>query len=56
MAEKQVIKGKMHVAGISGPIWAMGWLFTIGYVHLPFGKAILAILLWPYYLGQMLAG
>ena len=52
--DKQVIRGKMNIGGISGPIWIMGWLFTIGYVHLPFGKAVLAILLWPYYLGQAL--
>lgn len=54
MAQKQEIRGKMHVAGITGPIWAMGWLFTIGYAQLPTGKAVLAILLWPYYLGRAL--
>ena len=52
--DKHEIKGKMEVAGIMGPIWILGWLFTIGYTHLPVGKAILAILLWPYYLGQAL--
>ena len=52
--DKQEIKGKMEVAGITGPIWIMGWLFTIGYAHLPLGKAILGILLWPYYLGRAL--
>jgi hypothetical protein len=54
MAEKQEIKGKMEVAGITGPIWIMGWLFTIGYAHLSTGKGILALLLWPYYLGRAL--
>jgi hypothetical protein len=29
----------------------MGWLFTIGFLHLPFMKGALAILLWPYYIG-----
>jgi hypothetical protein len=53
-SEKTVIRGKMEVAGIMGPIWAMGWLFTAGYLHLPIGKIILGILLWPYYLGSML--
>jgi len=52
--DRKVIKGKMEVAGIMGPIWVMGWLFTVGYVHLGFGKAILAFFLWPYYLGSWL--
>ena len=54
--EKQFIQGKMEVAGIMGPIWTMGWLFTIGFCHLAFGKAVLAVALWPYYLGVMLGG
>ena len=47
-------KRKIDVGGIAGPFWAMGWLFTIGYVQLSFGKAVLAIVLWPYYLGSAL--
>ena len=31
--------------------WFAGWLFTIGFLHLPFWKGVLAILLWPYYIG-----
>jgi hypothetical protein len=53
--EKQHIKGKVEVAGIMGPIWIIGWLFTVGYAHLPFLKALLAIILWPYYLGSTLS-
>lgn len=34
-----------------GPIWGMGWLFTIGFLGLSFWKAVMAIVLWPYYLG-----
>ena len=37
-------------------IWALGRLFTIGFCQLSFGKAVLAILIWPYYLGKLLAG
>jgi hypothetical protein len=51
---KRVIKGKMHVAGIMGPIWMMGWLFTIGFADLPFLKGLWALVLWPYYLGSAL--
>ena len=54
MGDKQVIKGKMEIAGIMGPLWIIGWLFTIGFVHLSFGRAIIALALWPYYLGSAL--
>ena len=40
-----------HGGVISGPVWAMGWIFTIGFLHLTFWKAALAIVIWPYYLG-----
>lgn len=40
-----------------GAIWSIGWLFTIGYVHLPFWwEGVLALIIWPYYLGAHLAG
>lgn len=54
--DKKVIRGKMEIAGLMGPLWLTGWLFTIGYVHLPFLKALLALMLWPYYLGSNLGG
>jgi len=38
----------------AGTVWFIGWLFTLGFAHLPFWKAVLAILLWPYYLGSAL--
>jgi len=31
--------------------WFAAWLFTIGFLHLSFWKGVLAILLWPYYIG-----
>lgn len=40
---------------ISGMLWFVGWLFTIGFLHLPFWKGLLALLVWPYYLGSTLA-
>jgi hypothetical protein len=36
----------------SGPIWFIGWLFTIAFADLAFGSALLAIVAWPWYLGQ----
>ena len=35
----------------SGSIWFLGWLFTIGFAKLSFGQGILALIIWPYYLG-----
>ncbi|MFA5172866.1 MAG: hypothetical protein WC435_00480 [Candidatus Paceibacterota bacterium] len=37
--------------GSSGLIWFGGWLFTIGYLGLSFWKGVLALIIWPYYLG-----
>jgi uncharacterized membrane protein len=34
-----------------GIAWIIGWLFTIGFLHLAFWKGVLAIILWPYYIG-----
>ena len=48
------IRIEQHSA--SGLLWFIGWLFTIGYLHLPFGKALLGLVVWPYYLGTALAG
>lgn len=36
-------------------MWAIGWIFTIGYLRLPFWKSVLAIFIWPYYLGVKFA-
>jgi len=38
-----------------GIIWLVGWLFSIGFLKLAFWKAVLAILIWPYYLGDTLS-
>jgi hypothetical protein len=45
---------KVEVAGIMGPIWFIGWLFTIGLLELSFFKGFLAIIVWPYYLGELI--
>jgi hypothetical protein len=55
-SEKHVVRGKMEVAGIMGPLWIIGWLFTIGFVHLSFGKGLWALAVWPYYLGRAISG
>jgi hypothetical protein len=40
---------------IGGLLWIGGWLFTIGFEHLTFWQGVFGILLWPYYLGTMIA-
>jgi len=42
------------VSASTGSLWFVGWLFTIGYVGLPFWKAVLALVIWPYFLGAKL--
>lgn len=47
--DTQRIRIEQHSA--IGMLWFGAWLFTIGVLHLHFWKGLLAILLWPYYLG-----
>ena len=37
---------------IAGMLWFVGWLFTIGFLHLTFWKGALALVIWPYYMGR----
>jgi hypothetical protein len=39
-------------ADIVGPIWFIGWLFTLAYANLGFWQALLAIVIWPFFLGN----
>lgn len=38
-----------------GVIWLAGWLFSIGYLDLSFWQGLMALLVWPYYLGAAVA-
>jgi len=31
--------------------WFAAWMFTVGFLHLAFWKAVLALVIWPYYIG-----
>ena len=36
--------------------WFAGWLFTVGFLHLPFfWEGVLAVIIWPYYIGQYIS-
>ena len=37
--------------GLGGLLWCAGWFFTIGFLQLGFWRGLIAVLLWPYYLG-----
>lgn len=43
------IRIEQHSA--TGLLWFIGWLFTIGFLHLSFWKGLLALVIWPYYIG-----
>ena len=51
--QAQRIRIEQHSA--TGMLWFGAWLFTIGFLHLAFWKAVLALFIWPYYLGVTLA-
>jgi hypothetical protein len=35
-----------------GVLWLIGWLFSIGYLRLTFWYGVLALVVWPYFLGK----
>jgi hypothetical protein len=43
----------VHARGGSlvGAFWSIGWMFTIAFAKLIWWKALLALVIWPYYLG-----
>lgn len=44
-------KRHIHHHSSLGGLWAIGWLFTIGYLKLGFWRGVLALIVWPYFLG-----
>lgn len=48
-------KIRVEQHSFTGSLWIAGWLFSIGLLHLTFWRRILAIVLWPYYLGALLS-
>jgi hypothetical protein len=38
-----------------GLLWFAGWLFTIGFLDLTFWRGVLAIVVWPFFLGEHFA-
>lgn len=46
---------KIEQHSFMGLVWCAGWLFTIGYLKLTFWRGVLAIIIWPYYIGAHFA-
>ena len=44
-------KIKIEQHSFTGGLWFAAWLFTIGFLHLTFWRGVIAIVIWPYYLG-----
>ena len=42
---------QVNAGTVVGPIWFIGWLFTVAFAKLIWWKAVLAIVIWPYFLG-----
>lgn len=51
--DRQKIRIEQH--GGLGLLWFAGWLFSIGYLDLSFWRGLLALVLWPYFVGANLA-
>lgn len=45
-------KIKIENHTFTGSLWFIGWLFTIGLLQLAFWKGVLAIVIWPYFIGE----
>jgi hypothetical protein len=48
-------KIKIENHTFSGGLWIAAWLFTIGFLKLAFWQGVMALIIWPYYLGHYLA-
>ena len=58
MAEEGVEKIKVvqRHGILGGGFWCAAWLFTIGFLHLGFWRAVAALVIWPYYIGVWVSG
>lgn len=48
------IEGRLELPGLTGMVWVVGWLFTIGYAQLSVAQTVFALFLWPWYPGSAL--
>jgi len=48
----QKIKIEQHT--LTGGVWMAAWMFTLGFLKLSFWQGVIAIVIWPYYIGSFL--
>jgi len=48
MADEKI---RIEQHSFMGSLWFGGWLFTLGYLQLTFWKGLIALVVWPYFLG-----
>lgn len=53
--EKNTQKINIQHTPLFGGLWFAAWLFTIGFLHLSFWTGLLALIIWPYFLGSHLS-
>jgi hypothetical protein len=41
----------VHTSSLAGAFWTAGWLFTISFANLIWWKSLLALIIWPYFIG-----
>jgi hypothetical protein len=42
---------EVNAGTLIGPIWFIGWMFTLAFANLTGWQILLALVVWPYYLG-----
>lgn len=51
MADQAVVgKTRIQTSHLAGTLWFAGWLFTIGFAKLVWWKALVGLVVWPYFL------
>ena len=50
-SENKPIINQVQVGSILGPIWFIGWLFTLSFANLAGWQILFSLVIWPYYLG-----
>jgi hypothetical protein len=54
MSEQSMSRVRPAPNGFGGLLWFGGWLFTIAFARLVWWKAILGLVIWPYYIALVL--
>jgi hypothetical protein len=54
MSEQSMSRVRPTSNGLGGLLWFGGWLFTIAFARLVWWKAILGLVIWPYYVALVL--